>query len=159
MLFIKIILIISLLMVFLQDLKAREVYWMMFPIIGITSGFLMYSKVFSLLFYTTIFINISFVLILILVVYLYSKLKLKTSINKTFGLGDGLLFIALAFTFSSVSFLILFVFGLLFALLLHLILKRKSELKTVPLAGHLSLFFAISYLSHWAGLLKPVYII
>ena len=77
----------------------------------------------------------------------------------TFGLGDLLLFIALAFTFASVSFIILFVFGLLFSLILHLLFKNKSKLKTVPLAGYLSLFFLVAYLSHWFGLLPTLYIL
>ena len=159
MIVLKIILIVALLMVFWQDLKVREVHWFLFPIIAIIAATFLYKKVFIELFYTTLVINISFVLLLIIVVYFYSKLKLKTSIKSVFGLGDGLVFIALAFTFSSVSFLILFVFGLIFSLALHLALKRKSEFSTVPLAGYLSLFFAISYLSHWSGLLKSVYTI
>lgn len=98
-------------------------------------------------------------IVLILVIYLYSKIKLKTSITETFGLGDGLLFFALVFTFSSVSFLTLFVFGLIFSLLVHLVFKNRFKFKTVPLAGYLSLFFAIVYISHWAGIIKSVYII
>ncbi len=159
MTFIKIILITSLLIVFWQDLKVREVYWFLFPIVAFTSGTLLFSKMFSELFYITLVINISFVLILILVIFIYSKIKLKSSIEKVFGLGDGLIFLALAFTFSSVSFLILFIFGLIFSLILHLVLKNKSEYTSVPLAGYLSLFFSISYISHWSGLLKTVYIV
>jgi len=159
MIFIKIILITSLLMVFWQDLKAREVYWFLFPIVALTSGVLSFTKMFPELFFTTLVINISFVFFLILVIFVYSKIKLKMSIDKVFGLGDGLLFLALAFTFSSVSFFILFVFGLIFSLVLHLVLKSKSEHKTVPLAGYLSLFFSISYISHWSGLLKTVYVV
>lgn len=157
MILIKVILITSLLLVFWQDLKDREVYWFLFPIIALISGVLLYKKLLPRLFYTTLTINLTFILILILVVYLYSKLKLKTSINKVFGLGDGLIFIALAFTFSSVSFLVLFVFGLIFSLVIHLAVKTKSKLYTVPLAGYLSLFFALSYLSYWSGLLQSVY--
>lgn len=114
---------------------------------------------FTNLFYITISINLMFVLILIVVVFLYSKIKLKTTISNTFGLGDALLFSALAFTFSSISFVILFVFGLLFSLVLHLALKSKAKHKTVPLAGYLSLFFTIVYVTHWFGFLKMLYTI
>jgi hypothetical protein len=69
------------------------------------------------------------------------------------------LFFVLAFSFSSISFIILFVFGLIFSLVLHLLLKKKSKHSTVPLAGYLSLFFSIAYVSHWGGILKSVYII
>lgn len=144
-------------MVFIQDIKERQVYWFLFPIIGLCSGILLYLNTFFDVFYLTLLINLLFIVALIGVVSLYSWLKLKTSISNTFGLGDGLLFFALAFSFSSVSFFILFVFGLLFSLVLHLVLKKKSKQSTVPLAGYLSLFFAITYLSHWIGILKSVY--
>lgn len=79
--------------------------------------------------------------------------------KNTFGLGDILLFVALAFTFASMSFIIFFIFGLVFSLLLHLLLKHKSKLKTVPLAGYLSLFFSVAYISNWLGFLPTLYIL
>ncbi|WP_299363517.1 hypothetical protein [Winogradskyella sp.] len=148
----------SLLFVFYQDVKERLVYWFLFPVIAICSGILLYNNMFYEAIKTTLIINFAFVLFLVLVVLGYSKFKLNTSISQTFGLGDTLLFFALAFTFSSISFLVLFVFGLIFSLTLHLLIKRRSvEHKTVPLAGYLSLFFAIAYVSHWTGILKSVY--
>ena len=125
-------------------MKERKVFWFLFPIIAIASGVLLYKNVASEAFYSTLLVNFIFIILLLLVVFLYSKLKLKVSINDTFGLGDGLMFIALIFTFSSVTFLVLFVFGLIFSLALHLILKNKAKHTTVPLAGYLSLFFCNS---------------
>jgi len=155
----KIILLAALVMVLLQDIKERQVYWFLLPIIALCSGVLLYSNMFQQVFFMTLLINLVFVSILILIVYMYSKFKLKTPITQTFGLGDALLFFALAFTFSSVTFLVLFVFGLFFSLILHLFLSKKSKYKTVPLAGYLSLFFAIAYGAHWIGILKSVYTI
>ena len=146
-----------LLVVFYQDIKERLVYWFLFPIIALSSGILFYNNVMPELFKTSLVINLCFVIFLIFIVSAYSKLKLRTSISDTFGLGDGLLFIALAFTFSSVSFLVVFVFGLIFSLIMHLFLKNKSEHKNVPLAGYLSMFFAITYMAHWLGIIKSVY--
>ena len=159
MVVLKILLITVLIMVFYQDIKERQVYWFLFPTIAICSGVLLYNNMFLELFYTTVIINVLFILVIILVVSFYSKIKLKTSISKTFGLGDGLLFFALAFTFSSVSFLTLFVFGLIFSLSIHLVAKKKSKHSTVPLAGYLSLFFALSYIGYWSGIIKAVYIL
>lgn len=147
----------ALLLVFYQDIKERLVYWFLFPIIALSSGILFYNNVMPELFKTSLTINISFILFLVFTILVYSKLKLRTSISETFGLGDGLLFIALAFTFSSVSFLVVFVFGLIFSLIMHLFLKNKSEHKNVPLAGYLSMFFAITYMAHWLGIIKSVY--
>lgn len=159
MVILKIILITTLIMVLFQDIKERQVYWFLFPIVGLCAGILFYQNTLPQLFYATVVINLAFVLILMTVILLYSRLKLKTPISNTFGLGDGLLFFALIFSFSSVSFIILFVFGLIFSLVLHLILKKNSKHQTVPLAGYLSLFFAIAYLSNWIGILESVYTI
>jgi apolipoprotein N-acyltransferase len=56
-----------------------------------------------------------------------------------------LFFVCIAFSFSIVSFLFLFIFALLFSLLLYLVLKHRQTEKTVPLAGYMSLFFAVVY--------------
>ncbi len=146
-------------MVLFQDTKERQVYWFLCPLVGLCAGILLYQNTLSQLFYATIVINLAFVLILMTVIFLYSKLKLKTSISNTFGLGDSLLFFALIFSFSSISFIVLFVFGLIFSLILHLLLKKNSKHHTVPLAGYLSLFFAIVYISNWIGILESVYTI
>jgi len=155
MIIVKLILLITFGAIFWQDKKERLVHWFLFPIIAFCSGILIHENMIQELFILTSIINLLFVTSLILVIYFYSKFKLKTSIKNTFGLGDALLFIALSFTFSSVSFLVLFVFGLIFSLIIHLTLKTKQE--TVPLAGYLSLFFGLTYLSHWIGILPTLY--
>ena len=145
-------------MIFIQDIKERKVYWFLFPIVGLCAGVLFYQNTFPQLFYRTLFLNVLFIFLLIAIVFFYSKFKLKTKLSNTFGLGDGLLFLALTFSFSSISFIFLFVFGLIFSLTLHLLLKKNSKHQTVPLAGHLSLFFAIAYFFNWIGFLEYVYI-
>ncbi|WP_241974241.1 hypothetical protein [Winogradskyella wandonensis] len=119
----------------------------------------MFNNIYDEFLLMTIAINLLVVVFMLSIVFMYSRYKLKTSFNKTLGLGDVLLFLALAFSFASVSFIVLFVFGLVFSLILHLILKQKSKLQTVPLAGYLSLFFAISYLAYWTGFLPTLYIL
>lgn len=144
--------------VFFQDIKERKVYWFLFPLIGLLSGILLFKNVFfKKTFFLTCIINLSFVTILIVFIFIYSKFKLKLPVNQTFGLGDALLFFALSFTFLNVSFFIFFIFGLVFSLMLHLFVKQKKKQETVPLAGYLSLFFALIYISHWAGIVKTVY--
>jgi len=146
-------------MVGVQDIKERKVYWFLFPIIALCSGVLLYKNITSDVYYITIGINYFFVLVLIAVIFLYSKFKIKSSIKDTFGLGDGLLFFALTFTFSNISFMILFVFSLIFSLVIHVVLKKHSKFQTVPLAGYMSLFFALSYIGYWSGIITSVYIL
>jgi len=103
LLLIKLLLIITLFFIFIQDLKERQVFWFLFPILGLCTGFLLYQN--------------------------------------------------------ALPELVLPVFSLIFSLILHLFLSRNSTLKTVPLAGYMSLFFACVYTSNWFGLINSVYTI
>ena len=141
----KLLLIGVFFLVFFQDSKDRNVYWFLYPIIGVLV-FVLQIKEISI--YPALInggFNLGFVFLLILVCFVYAKLKLQQPLSEVFGLGDILFFIAIAFSFSMVSFLILFVFALLFSLLLHLVLKRRQTDKTVPLAGNMALFFGVVY--------------
>lgn len=133
-------------LVFFQDYKDRKVYWFLYPIIGILV-FVLQMQTASM--YPALInsgFNLVFISLLLLVCYAYAKLKLRQPLLKeVFGLGDVLFFVCIAFSFSIVSFLILFVFSLLFSLLLHFSLQYKQTEKTVPLAGYMSLFFGIVY--------------
>ncbi len=155
MLLIKVLLILSLLLIFYQDLKERQVYWFLFPIAAFFFGVLYYTNTIKTLFFLSVVTNLMFVGVLVLVIYLYARYKLKLGIFNVFGLGDLLLFIGLAFTFSSVSFLVLFVCALIFSLLLHISIKRSNA--TVPLAGYMSLFFGITYIAQWMGFINNLY--
>lgn len=146
-------------MIFYQDIKARKVYWFLFPIVAFCSAALLYKAMFLEVFVITVLVNTAFISILFLAIYAYSTVKLNTPIAETFGLGDALLFIALIFTFSSLSFAVIFVFGLLFSLLIHLVVKRRSKFTTVPLAGYLSLFFGITYVAYWSGFIHSIYLL
>ncbi|WP_298900954.1 general secretion pathway protein [uncultured Psychroserpens sp.] len=157
MLALKIILIILFVLIFFQDYKERQVYWFLFPLVGLCSGLLFYQSTLPELFLVSIALNSGFIIFLLLIVVLYAKLILKLNVSEAFGLGDALLFISLIFSFSTVSFLTIFVFALCFSLVTHLILKKRSKLKTVPLAGYLSLFFGLSYIAFWAGITNSLY--
>ena len=152
---IKIALLLSLAVVLIQDLKERLVYWFLFPIIAILSGILHYYNTLPELFYTAVALNLIFTSLLLFIVFLYAKIKLKTRFNQVFGLGDLFLFLALAFSFSTVSFIVLFISALLFSLVLHVGLNKKN--KTVPLAGYLSLFFGMIYMAYWFDIIHSLY--
>lgn len=157
MIFIKTILILTFLLIFYQDLKERLVWWFLFPIIGLTTGILYTDQTSIELFSYNILLNIFFVLLLLLIIFIYAKMKLKVRFKETIGLGDILLFIALTCSFSIISFIVLFIFSLILSLALHLILSKMDSQKSVPLAGYMSLFFAIVYLANWSGLTTNLY--
>lgn len=151
----KIILIALFLLVFYQDIKERQVFWFLFPLIGLCCGYLYYAETLVELFISSILINAVFVFLLLFMVYLYSRYKLKTAFSNSIGLGDILLFFGLAFTFSSVSFIVIFISALVFSLVLHLMVKKPQS--TVPLAGYMSLFFGLTYIAYWFGFVNFLY--
>ena len=153
----KSILIIALILILIQDVKERQVYWALFPLVGLCGGILYYKNTLHELFYISVLMNIAFVSMLLLVLFLYARLKLKTQLKNTFGLGDILMFLALSFSFSTVSFLVIFIFSLFFSLVLYFVLKKKKKIATVPLAGYMGLFFVFAYLSFWFGISDSLY--
>lgn len=155
----RVLLILVFIMVWYQDIKERQVFWVLFVIISGLCGFLFYNSTIPELFFNAILMNLTFVSTLILIVFMYSKLKLKTRFLNVIGLGDVLLFIGLGFSFSTVSFIVIFISSLFFSLILHLFIKRKSTFNTVPLAGYMSLFFSITYISFWFGWIEGLYTI
>lgn len=159
MVLLKTILILCFGSILYQDIKERQVYWFLFPLVGIFCGALFFYHTLPELFISSVLMNLFFVGLLLLVTFVYAKVKLGTSIFNTIGLGDILLFLGLSVSFATVSFIVLFISALVFALILHLIIKRYKAVITVPLAGYMSLFFAVVYLSHWAGIIDNLYII
>ncbi len=146
MMLLKLLLIIVLTIIFVQDSKDRQVYWFLFPIMGSIAFYLQIENVpFYSVFINTAF-NLLFILVQLFVIYLYTLIKLKKSVlSEVFGLGDVLFFIFIAFSFSIISFFILFLFSLIFSLVLHFVLRSRQTNKSVPLAGYMALFFGVVY--------------
>ena len=140
----KISLILTFLIIFKQDCKDRMVYWFLYPVVGLLAFLIQYNENNLLIAITNSSFNILFVLLLLLICFVYSKLKLKKSfVNEV--IGDILFFVFITFSFSIISFIVLFVFSMLFSLLLHFVLKNSNKDMTIPLAGYMSLFFAVIY--------------
>lgn len=143
---IKLFLLAVFSLIFFQDYKDRRVYWFLYPIIGILVLILQIQIIPIDIALINSGFNLLFVCFLLVFCYLYARIKLKKSLlQSVLGLGDILFFIAIAFSFSIVSFFVLFVFSLIFSLILHFALQHKQTEKTVPLAGYMSLFFAVVY--------------
>jgi len=147
---VKILLFISLLLIFFQDIRQREVWLFLLPVFAITGSILFYNSVQSEQFYYSIPINLAIVSILILINYLFARFILKKSLFKeALGLGDMLFFIAFALSFPTLSFINFFVFSLLFSLVIQQVLRLYYKYKntnseesqsTIPLAGYMSVF-------------------
>lgn len=143
---IKIILIATLFGIFVEDYKDRKVYWFFYPIVGIIAFFLHSIIVGWEVALSNSVVNIAFTTIILAIAFLYAATKLKRPfLKEVFGIGDVLFFLFISFSFSTISFLVLFVFSLLLSLLLHRLLNSVHT--TVPLAGYMSSFFAVVYMA------------
>ncbi|MCK5677024.1 MAG: general secretion pathway protein [Flavobacteriaceae bacterium] len=154
---IKIILIFALIGITYQDIKERQVFLWLLVLAGTLMGYLHFQESISLVFLGNILFNFSIVLIIYSSLVFYSFWKLKKSISQTFGLGDLLFFVLLAIGFTTVTFLVLFSFSLIFSLVFYLSVKSKLKIKTVPLAGLQALFIGLIYTTNWMFKLTNLY--
>ena len=128
---------------FYQDIKERKVsLWILISgvIIGGTIHLLQQD---TMVFLSTVGFNLLFISVIFGILWMYAKFKMKQAIFNVFGWGDLVFFILLAVSLTIASFLIIFVFSLIFSLSIFLLLKPRFTEKTVPLAGLQSLFLGL----------------
>lgn len=142
--FVKLILIAVLIFVLYQDFKSRLVYWFLYPVVGILAFGIQVDVLGLSVALLNFGFNLLFVALILGVSFIYVRFR-SLDFKNTIGIGDVLFFVFIASSFSIISFLVLFVFSLVFSLTLHLFLNHKKEESTVPLAGYMSLFFSVVY--------------
>jgi len=146
----QIILILILLFVIYQDVKSRTIHIVLPVAVFIITLYINHNV--SYLELSGVFPNILFILINMIGLVLYTSLrngKMSNPINKTMGMGDVLFFIALTPLFNLKPFILFFVSGLLFSLVLFGFNSLFKKVKTIPLAGYLALFLVLNMASHF----------
>lgn len=141
--FLDCLLAVFLFVIFLQDIKYRAIHFALLIavfIISLIKGFKseisLYEFVFSSLFLSLTTVGMIF--------YFFIKnKKFINPINKLIGIGDILFFIAVLPLFSSKSYVLFFITGMLFSIIMHLITLLFKDPKTIPLAGFLSVYLVI----------------
>ncbi len=147
-------------MIVYQDLKDREVYGFIFPILIGLLGFLHYQNSTQITFLYAILMNVAVLIVIMGLLYLYTLIRLKLSFfREVFGWGDLLFFMALAVGFPTITFVILFAFSLIFSLLVWLVFKKKAKYNTVPLAGYMAMFLGVIFITNWITNALTLYLI
>ncbi len=124
-----------------QDLRDREVLWVLFPAIALFLGGLHISHVGMEHFFFFALNNIILVTCIVLLLWVITKYIFKKQfLDVSFGLGDILFMYAFALGFPTVTFIILLVGAILFSLLAFTLLKLFVGTETVPLAGLMGIF-------------------
>jgi hypothetical protein len=151
----RILLLFVLLLIFIQDLKSRSVYWFLFPVLVILffAISLLQHRSFSEILQPA-WMNLSFLAIQMLLVSVYFSVKNKHWVNITdelLGWGDILLLVSVAFYLSVLNFLFFYLASLVISLVCWLIWKLVSakENKKVPLAGFQAIGMAVFLTSDW----------
>ena len=154
MLFLKIITIVVLVQLVVQDLRSRSVYWFLFPLLVI---FLISIRVryetWSQLEQPTL-INICFLLLQLTILTAYFSLKNRKWINlskQLLGSGDIFFLLSIAFYLSVLNYLFFYITSLIVILSSWLIFQIKKEKKSryIPLAGLQALLFAVFLALDW----------
>lgn len=145
-LFTRLLIIIILLTIFYQDNKERLVSAYLYFLVAIL-GIILYcfNTPSYLVMFFEILINILIISLVLTFAFISSKVLFKYKfLNHSFGIGDLFMFSSICFLFPSTTFIVFFVFSLFFSLTIHLIINKKN--KTIPLAGYMSLFYALVYI-------------
>jgi hypothetical protein len=152
---IKLLILLTLVLIFVQDIKSRSVYWFLFPVLIIL--FILLNVQQHHLFtesWQPVLINMSFLLLQFLLVSLYFSIKNRRWVMITanlLGWGDILFLLSITFYLSVVNFLFFYVISLSFVLMIWLLwqLVSKEKNKQIPLAGLQALFFTVFLASDW----------
>lgn len=141
------LLIPSLLLIVYQDFKYRLISWWILPILLLLVLLGQNSQSYYQIVINSA-INISFLLLQYILLSLYFSFKNKAWVKLThqhIGWGDLWFLLIIAFAFPSLHFILIYVGGLFFSLLLYMILKSFKLLvqETVPLAGTFSIYLIL----------------
>lgn len=138
----ELLLIGLLLLVFVQDMKFRAIHIALPIIISILGLYMFIENGFdkNILLYNTIFLTIT-----LFGLYLYLSVKRQKLINpfNSIGTGDLLFFVAVIPYFSTVNYILYFITGMLFSILMFFIIKLKTKTDLVPLAGFLAFYMIL----------------
>lgn len=158
LLLVEILITLILLMIFVQDIKSRSVYWICFPALALLFMAMYGLKYGSLAgLWPLAFFNLLFILVQLLAVSAWFSIRQKTWVNITqslLGWGDILFLICLAACFSPVNFVLFYIVSLIIVLMVWLAGKQLlfKNTRHIPLAGLQSLVLIAVLVTTW---LKP----
>jgi len=125
---------------FYQDWKFRAISWLVFPLITIVALLIFLQPGGA---WSNLGSNLTFVIVVISSLFIYVSMREKKLTNifeNHFGIGDALFFIAISPLFGSSNFILFFISGMILSGTFHLIILKRVNQKTIPLAGYLAVY-------------------
>lgn len=138
---------LTLLFTFYQDWRYRAIHWFIIPVLSLlflTQRYLVVGwelKDFGV----QLLVNFGFLAVQFAFVWLYFLMVKKESqiVDKWIGKGDLYFLVACCFAFPLDQFIIYYISGLVFSLLVYMGLVRWTENKSIPLAGLLAIWMMV----------------
>ncbi|MDB5008365.1 MAG: hypothetical protein JWP45_2758 [Mucilaginibacter sp.] len=154
MLLLKITILIILLLLFIQDISSRSVYWFLFPVLIICLVIVRAQSQSLTELWQPVLINIGFVTLQLVILTLYFSFKNKRWVNITdqlLGIGDVLFLLSIAFYLSALNYLFFYITSLVAVLSFWLVFQSLTEKKSdhIPLAGLQGLIFGVFLAGEW----------
>ncbi|MBB5440952.1 Flp pilus assembly protein protease CpaA [Pedobacter sp. AK017] len=152
---IRLLLLLILLVMGIQDMKFRAISWYLFPVLAIV--LLLLNPSLSL---QNCLLNIGFVAFVLVLLTAWFSLKQGSMVNLTrrhLGMGDILFLLCLALFFSPVDFFLFYLFSLLLICMgtgAYLLLRRPANF-TIPLAGLQGFVLILLLLASWIWKTAP----
>jgi len=154
----QILILTILVIIFLQDMADRSVYWFLFVILTILLAGLHLMLIRGMVeLWRSFSFNLGFLLLQMALLTAYFSLKQKKLVNITselLGLGDVLFLLSIIFYLSVLNFLFFYIASLVCVLLVwifgQIITKKKNT--QIPLAGLQAILFSLFLAGDWFGL-------
>ena len=155
MLLIKLLILAVLLLIFIQDILSRSVYWILFPVLAVLLTIIRVTshQTWSII-GQSLLINNTFLALQLLLVSAWFSLKQGKWINITsqlLGWGDVLFLICVSFYLSVLNFLFFYISSLVSVLIMWLgrqLFVGKKD-KQIPLAGFQAILFILFLTNSW----------
>jgi hypothetical protein len=155
MLLTRILILLVLLVIFVQDVKSRSVYWIVFPlliVLFIVSDLIKQKPTGDL--WLPVLLNLGFLVLQLLIITCWFFLKEKRWLNisaNLLGWGDILFLVSISFYLSFINFLFFHIVSLFAALTGWLIWQffANKKSKHIPLAGIQALALAVFLSGDW----------
>ena len=160
MLLIRMLTLMLLLVLFVQDIKDRSVSWILFPILFLLLALSRWLNGigYQEFFYQS-FSNLAFLIFQLVAVNIYFSIKQRSRVNITNGMlgwGDILFLVTIAFYFPLYLFILFYLCSLFVVIVSWSLWKKFTESRTeqIPLAGLQAIFLTVMII---AGFFFPVF--
>jgi hypothetical protein len=150
----NLVILAGLMLVFIQDIKSRAVYWIVFPILAVLfyASQSLTNNLFSPL--QSAAFNIGFIVLQLVLVTVWFSFKNRRLVNITNGLlgwGDVLFIVSVAFYLPLPNFIAFYLISLLASLLIWILWQTITTKKDghIPLAGLQALLLSLLIITSW----------